>query len=83
MEDRGSFISRPLLPDNVAMLVLRQQRSLRAVVAQNLKDVEGLIDRLDAGVAVADSGQALIRELYVQARKQREILLAAQRLELE
>ena len=28
MEDRGSFISQPLLPDNVAMLVPSQQRSL-------------------------------------------------------
>ena len=60
-----------------------QQRSLRAVIAQNLKDVESLIDRLESGVAVAVAGRALIRELYVQARKQREVLSAVLRLELE
>ena len=83
MEDRGSFISQPLLPDNVAMLVPSQQRSLYAVIAQNLKDVEALIVRLDLGVGVAASGRALVRDLYVQCRKQREILEAALRLKLE
>ena len=83
MEDRGSFISQPLLPDNVAMLVPSQQRSLYAVIAQNLKDVEALIAQLDLGVGVAASGRALVRDLYVQCRKQREILEAALRLELE
>jgi hypothetical protein len=83
MEDRGSFISQPLLPDNVAMLVPSQQRSLYAVIAQNLKDVEALIAQLDLGVGVAASGRALVRDLYVQCRKQREILEAALRLKLE
>ena len=83
MEDRGSFISQPLLPDNVAMLVPSQQRSLYAVIAQNLKDVEALIAQLDLGVGVAASGRALVRDLYVQCRKQREVLAAVLRLELE
>jgi hypothetical protein len=48
-----------------------------------LADAEALIGRLDARVVVADSGRELIRELYVQARKQRELLEAALRLELE
>jgi hypothetical protein len=78
-----SFINRRPLPDNVTTLVPSQQQPLRAVIAQTLKDVEGLIDWLDTGVAVADSGRELIRELYLQARKQREILSAVQRLELE
>ena len=78
-----SFINRPPLPDNVATLVPRQRRSLHAVVAQNLADVDGLIARLDLGVDVAYSGRELIRELYVQCRKQRELLEAALRLELE
>ena len=73
----------PIAPENVGVLVPSQQRSLRAVIAQNLKDVESLIDRLESGVAVADAGRALIRELYVQARKQREVLSAVLRLELE
>jgi hypothetical protein len=77
------FINQPLPPDNVGVLVPSQQRSLRAVIAQNLADAEALIGRLDARVVVADSGRELIRELYVQARKQRELLEAALRLELE
>jgi hypothetical protein len=77
-----SFINRPV-HENVGVLVPSQQRSLHAVVVQNLADVEALIERLELGVGVADSGRALIRELYVQARKQRELLEAASRLELE
>jgi hypothetical protein len=52
-------------------------------VAQNLADIESLIARLESGVRVADSGRGLIRDLYVQCRKQREVLAAALRLELE
>jgi len=76
-------LNEPIAPENVGVLVPSQQRSLRAVIAQNLKDVESLIDRLESGVAVADAGRALIRELYVQARKQREVLSAVLRLEFE
>jgi hypothetical protein len=78
-----SFINQPVPPDNVGVLVPSQQRSLHAVIAQSLKDTEALIGRLELGVRVADSGRALIRELYVQARKQREVLSAVLRLELE
>ena len=78
-----SFISRPPMPDNVGVLVPAQQRSLHAVIAQSLKDIEGLIARLETGVRVADSGRALIRDLYVGCRKQRELLEAVLRLELE
>ena len=52
-------------------------------MAQNLADIESLIARLESGVRVADSGRGLIRDLYVQCRKQREVLAAALRLELE
>ena len=78
-----SLLNEPLPPDNVGVRVPGRQRSLYAVVAQNLADVEGLIARLEAGVGVADSGRALIRDLYVQSRKQRAILEAVLRLELE
>jgi hypothetical protein len=78
-----TVLNGPLPPENVGVLVPSQQRSLHAVVAQNLADVENLIGRLEAGVSVADSGRALVRELYVQCRKQREVLSAALRLELE
>ena len=78
-----SLVSQPLPPDNVGVLVPSKQRSLHAIVAQNLADTETLIARLELGVAVADSGRAFIRELYVQCRRQREVLAAALRLELE
>jgi hypothetical protein len=77
-----SFINQSI-HQNVGVLVPSQQRSLRAVIAQSLKDTEVLIGRLELGVRVADSGRGLIRELYVQARKQREVLSAVLRLELE
>jgi hypothetical protein len=64
-------------PDNVGVLVPGRQRSLHAIVAQNLADTEALIGRLELGVRVADSGRGLIRELYVQCRRQREVLMAA------
>jgi hypothetical protein len=78
-----SLLNEPLPPDNVVVLVPHRRRSLHAIVAQNLADVEDLIARLGFGVGVAASGRALIRDLYVQSRKQREILAAALRLELE
>ena len=78
-----SWLNEPPPPDNVGVLVPSRKRSLHAIVAQYLADVEGLIARLELGVGVADSGRALIRDLYVQCRKQREILVAVLRLELE
>ena len=53
------------------------------MVAQNLADTESLIARLELGVAVADSGRALVRELYIGLRKQRQLLTEALRLGLE
>jgi hypothetical protein len=78
-----TWLNEPVPPDNVAMLVPHKRRSLHAIVAQNLADVEDLIARLDFGAGVAASGRALIRDLYVQSRKQRDLLAAALRLELE
>jgi hypothetical protein len=77
-------IINEVAPDeNVGVLVPNKQRSLHAIVAQSLADVEGLIGRLEAGVRVADSGRATVRDLYVVCRRQRELLAAALRLELE
>jgi hypothetical protein len=78
-----TIINEVVPPDNVGVLVPTRQRSLHAVVAQNLADVENLIGRLELGVGVATSGRALIRELYVSSRRMRELLEAALRLELE
>jgi hypothetical protein len=66
----------------VGVLVPHGRRSLHAIVAQNLADVEGLIARLELGVGVADSGRALVRDLYCACRRQRELLAAALCLEL-
>jgi len=76
-----SLINESLPPDNVSTLGRAKQRSLHAVVAQNLADVESLIAGLELRVAVADSGRGLVRDLYVQCRRQREVLAAALRLE--
>jgi hypothetical protein len=78
-----SWINEPASSDNVGVLVPHRRRSLHAVVAQNLADVEDLIARLEAGVGVAARGRPLVRELYIGCRKQREVLAAALRLELE
>ena len=77
-----TVLNEPLPPENVGVLVPTRPRSLHSLLAQNLVDVECLIARLELGVAVATSGRGLIRDLYVQCRKQREVLAAALRLEL-
>jgi hypothetical protein len=63
-----SLLNEPLPPENVGVLTPRQRRSLHSLVAQGLADTEALIARLEAGVAVADSGRALVRDLYVGCR---------------
>ena len=83
LADSVSLLNEPIAPDNVGVLVPSQQRSLHSLIAQSLADVESLIGRLELGVRVADSGRGLIRDLYVRCRKQREVLSAVLRLELE
>jgi hypothetical protein len=78
-----SLVNEPLPPENVGVLVPTRPRSLHSVIAQNLADTESLIARLEAGVGVADSGRALVRALYIGCQKQRDLLAAALRLELE
>src|SRR5262249_5393013 len=72
-----TVLNEPLRPENVGVLVPGRQRSLHAVLAQNLKDVEGLSARLELGVAGANSGRGLILGLHVWWRKQREAHSAA------
>ena len=57
--DRGIRRNQPLPPENVGVMVPSQQRSLHAIIAQNLKDTEALIGRLELGVRVADSARGL------------------------
>jgi hypothetical protein len=78
-----TWLNEPPPADNVGVMVPPQARPLRAMVAQSLADVEALIARLEKGVRVADSGRGLVRDLYIQCRKLREILPAVLRLELE
>jgi len=77
----SSLLNEPLPPDNVGVIVPAQARSLHAIIAQSLADIESLIGRLETGVRVADSQRPVIRELYVQTRRQRDVLAAALRLE--
>jgi hypothetical protein len=58
-------------------------RPFHAVVAENLANVEALLAYLEAGVRVADSQRGLVRGLFVATQRQREVLAAALRLELE
>jgi hypothetical protein len=56
-------------------------RPLHAVIAETLANVELLLGQLEAGVRVADNQRDLVRELYVATQRQREVLVAALRLE--
>jgi hypothetical protein len=49
LEDKPSLTNEPVAADNVGVLVPGRQRSLHAMVAQNLKDTEALIGRLCLG----------------------------------
>jgi hypothetical protein len=51
------------------------------VIAETLANVELLLGQLEAGVRVADNQRDLVRQLYVATQRQREVLLAALRLE--
>jgi hypothetical protein len=56
-------------------------RPLHAVIAECLANVELLLAHLHAGLRVADNQRGLVRDLFVQTQRQREILTAALRLE--
>jgi hypothetical protein len=77
-----SFINQPLLPDNVATLAPRQ-RSLHAMLTENLNSTQALLTRLESGHVCVSPGQARVsvRELYLQTRRQLKALSAC--LELE
>jgi hypothetical protein len=77
-----SLINEPSPPDNVRALVRITPRPLHAVLCEALTNTQALLARLEAGVRVAESGQReVVRELYVQSRRQREALIAC--LELQ
>jgi hypothetical protein len=76
-----SWINEPLPPDNVSTLVPRQ-RSIHAVLVENLNSTRALLARLEAGVTVPRQEQReVVRLLYVATRHQVKALAAC--LELE
>ena len=78
-----TVLNEPLPPENVGVLVPARRRPIHALIAECLASTEALVNRLELGVRVADSQRPVIRELYVQCRKQREVLAAVLRLDLE
>jgi hypothetical protein len=80
IEDRRSLICEPLLPDNV--ISLRQSRSLRAVLAENLNATRALLRQLEDGVVVSDDAHCeVVKSLFVATRQQVQALAAT--LELD
>jgi hypothetical protein len=77
-----SWLNEPVPPDNVATLVPRQ-RSIHAVLVENLNSTQALLTRLESGrVCVPRQEQReVIRLLYVATRHQVKALAAV--LELD
>jgi hypothetical protein len=76
-----TWLNEPAPPDNVATLVPRQ-RSLHAVLVENLNSTQALLTRLEAGVTVPRREQReVVRLLYVATRHQVRALAAT--LELD
>ena len=80
-DTRVCLINEPLPPDNVAHLIQPKPRPIHAVLCEALASTQALLRRLDAGLSVSTRGREPIRELYVQARRQRDALAAC--LELD
>ena len=72
-----SFINQPVPPDNVGVLVPRQ-RSIHAVLVENLNSTRALLTRLErGGVTVPRQEQReVIRLLYIATRHQVKALAA-------
>src|SRR5215469_2374918 len=77
-----TLINEPVPPDNVATLVPRQ-RSIHAVLVENLNSTQALLTRLESGrVCVPRQEQReVVRLLYVATRHQVRALAAT--LELD
>ena len=76
-----TWLNEPVPPDNVATLAPRQ-RSLHAVLVENLNSTRALLRRLELGVHVARQEQReVIRMLYVATQHHVKALTAV--LELD
>ena len=77
-----TWINEPPPPDNVATLVRPKQRSLHAVLVENLNSTRALLRRLERGVHVPRHHQReIVRLLYVATQHQAKALAAV--LELD
>ena len=76
-DTRVCLINEPIAPDNIAVLVPRSERSIHALLVENLNSVQALIARLERGVTVPVRGHETTRDLYVSARSLRDVLVAA------
>jgi hypothetical protein len=75
IEARPSLICEPLPPENV--ITLRQSRSLRSVLAENLNATRALLRHLEDGVTVSqDTHCEIVRLLFVATRQQVKALEA-------
>jgi hypothetical protein len=71
-----TIINEPVPPDNVATLVPRQ-RSIYAMLVENLNSTQALLTRLESGVHVPRQEQReVIRLLYIATRNQTKALAA-------
>ena len=71
-----TLINEPVPPDNVATLVPRQ-RSIYAMLVENLNSTQALLTRLESGVHVPRQEQReVIRLLYIATRNQTKALAA-------
>ena len=82
LETPVTWLNEPVPPDNVSTLVPRQ-RSIHAVLVENLNSTQALLTRLESGrVCVPRQEQReIVRLLYVATRHQRAALAAV--LELD
>ena len=77
-----TWINEPPPPDNVATLVRPKQRSLHAVLVENLNSTRALLRRLERGVHVPRHHQReIVRLLYVATQHQAKALAAVVGLE--
>jgi len=73
---------RERVPDDVSELRPgAKQRSLHAVLVESLTNTKALLTRLEAGVQCAALERGVVRELYVQTRRQLKAL--SETLELQ
>src|SRR6516165_620167 len=80
---RVSLLNEPVVFRDYGDATWPRARPIHAVIAETLANVELLLAHLQSGVWAPDSQRPMVRDLFVQTLRQREVLTAALRLELE